>query len=76
MEIQERRTGIDRRRHDYGPPQGWRERRRHAEQRIPAVAEAAISDDEWLRYFGNSQHSDKTPSGDERAAEILGRIRD
>lgn len=35
----ERRDRHDRRETEDGPPPGWKDRRRHAERRIPAVAE-------------------------------------
>jgi hypothetical protein len=42
----ERRSGVDRRRVDKGPP-GGRERRRHVEARLPDVAEIEMSPSEW-----------------------------
>lgn len=35
----ERRDRVDRREVENGPPNGWKDRRRNAERRIPAVAE-------------------------------------
>jgi hypothetical protein len=42
----DRRKQPDRRTRDGGPPQGWKERRRHVERRMPEVTE--ISFREWL----------------------------
>jgi len=50
------RYGGDRRAIDAGAPQGWKERRRAVERRIPKVAE--ISFEEWAffaaKYTNNS----------------------
>ena len=43
------RCRDDRRHRDAGPPQGWRERRRSVERRLPEVRELAFSD--WLAQF-------------------------
>lgn len=53
MKDHERRNLIDRRDHDddQGPPAGWRDRRRHAERRIPQIEEQVLSDEEWTLYF-------------------------
>ena len=39
----------DRRAQEIGPPDGWRERRRAVERRLPEVRELAFS--EWLAQF-------------------------
>ncbi len=49
--IVERRSGRDRRQSDRGPPTAV-ERRRCAEKRKPEIVELAISEGDWLRYFG------------------------
>lgn len=46
-----KRKSEDRRNEDIGPPNGWRDRRRTVERRLPAVEEAVISDAEWHAYF-------------------------
>lgn len=51
MKDTERRTVNDRRDDDQGPPAGWRERRRHAERRIPQIEEQVLSEEEWSQYF-------------------------
>ncbi len=67
------RAVSDRRDDDFGPPGGWKERRRTTERRIPAVEETAMSEDEWQAYFGNAS-SDKTDAQQhEAAADILGK---
>lgn len=45
------RADKDRRQEDLGPPQGWRERRRSVERRMPEVQEDAISRSEWDRHY-------------------------
>lgn len=47
----------DRRKIELGPPHGWRDRRRKTERRIPELAEQAISEDEWQRYFGERRRA-------------------
>ena len=41
-----KRLGYDRRNAEYGPPNGWRERRRTVERRRPEVHEISFS--EWI----------------------------
>lgn len=43
------RCRDDRRDRDIGPPEGWRERRRSVERRLPEVREVPFS--EWLAQF-------------------------
>jgi hypothetical protein len=45
----EKRMGQDRRSKDCGPPDGWRERRKAVERRIPEVREIPFS--EWLAHL-------------------------
>ena len=45
------RKSEDRRIEDIGPPNGWRDRRRTVERRLPLVEESVISDAEWHHYF-------------------------
>ena len=47
----ERRLANDRRNQDQGPPQGWNERRRSVERRLPEVAEDVVSHEVWEEYF-------------------------
>lgn len=42
---------ADRRSIELGPPDGWRERRRRVERRIPETAEIEVSESEWEAYF-------------------------
>ncbi|MBS1161984.1 MAG: hypothetical protein H6R15_4403 [Proteobacteria bacterium] len=49
-----RRQKDDRRQQDIGPPSGWKERRRTTERRIPTIEECAVSESEWLMYFGKT----------------------
>ena len=76
----ERRLSGDRRRHDGGPPAGWRDRRRSVERRQPAVGTVQVSEDDWERYFGNSRSKAATPAAEDTltdaAAGVFGRIRD
>lgn len=46
-----RRHTHDRRYDDYGPPSGWRERRRTVERRLPQVKEDLVSLEEWVRQM-------------------------
>lgn len=41
----------DRRLEDVGPPDGWRERRKHVERRIPTALEVEVSAEDWEAYF-------------------------
>jgi len=43
----ERGPHEDRRIEDVGPPDGWRERRRHVERRIPTAQEVEVSAEDW-----------------------------
>jgi hypothetical protein len=45
----EKRMGQDRRSKEAGPPDGWRERRKSVERRIPEVREIPFS--EWLAHL-------------------------
>jgi hypothetical protein len=45
----EKRLVKDRRDRELGPPDGWRERRKAVERRIPEVREIPFS--EWLTYL-------------------------
>jgi hypothetical protein len=45
----EKRMGQDRRSKELGPPDGWRERRKAVERRIPEVREIPFS--EWLVHL-------------------------
>jgi hypothetical protein len=53
----EQRSGQERRGRDTGPPKGCFDRRRHAERRLPVAEEAALSDDDFAKYFGNVHQS-------------------
>ncbi len=44
-----KRKGEDRRNLELGPPNGWRERRKSVERRLPAVDEIPFS--EWLAHL-------------------------
>jgi hypothetical protein len=49
----ERRDTDDRRQEEFGPPQGWRDRRRQTERRMPEIDEFEVSELEWEVYFGS-----------------------
>lgn len=79
------RTKEDRRRNDYGPPKGWKERRRTAERRRPEIEECIVSESEWMFYFG--QKTMQTANGAihvtetemvqvEISSEVFARVRD
>lgn len=69
MRDHERRDLNDRRDEDQGPPEGWRERRRHAERRIPQIEEQVLSEEEWSQYFFAPK---KPPQPDAIDAELSG----
>lgn len=48
----ERRTKIERRQRDKGPPKKSLERRRHPDRRLADVEEILFSDEEWKKLFG------------------------
>lgn len=48
----EPRDTADRRQEELGPPQGWKDRRRQTERRMPEIREFVVSESEWLSYFG------------------------
>ncbi|HJV93637.1 MAG TPA: hypothetical protein VJ572_09165 [Azonexus sp.] len=48
----ESRDTADRRQEELGPPQGWKDRRRRTERRMPEISEFVVSEAEWLSYFG------------------------
>lgn len=70
----ERREGRERRVADYGPPKGFRERRRGQERRVMRIAEVEISTEEWDRYFADKASANGS-AATEKAAVILGRAR-
>ena len=53
MNKQANKRGVndDRRIEDIGPPDGWRDRRRHVERRIPTAEEVEVSAEDWETYF-------------------------
>jgi hypothetical protein len=78
---QERRNQHDRRLIDCAPPQGWKDRRRTAERRIPELVEQEVSDAEWAQYFGGvakarAQALVVNNLQLDNASEVLSRIRD
>jgi hypothetical protein len=46
----ERRSGMDRRKVNLGPPAGMRERRVNLEPRKPEVQEISLSASDWVRF--------------------------
>ncbi len=49
--MKKERRDIDRRKQDVGPPQGWQERRRKAERRLPTVVETDVSEQEFFKLL-------------------------
>ena len=72
--IDKRGPHEDRRIEDIGPPEGWRDRRKRVERRIPSTEVVEVSDAEWAEYFANPA---KKAAEDEHgaAADILDRVR-
>ena len=79
--IDKRSPHEDRRIDDIGPPEGWRDRRKRVERRIPTSHEVEVSDAEWIEYFANPAKNATNPAKkaaeDEHApaADILDRVR-
>jgi hypothetical protein len=59
----DRRTGVDRRKVDKGPPAGMRDRRVHIEPRKPDVQEVEISPSDWANLTGLPPPPAKPPKG-------------
>lgn len=73
----DRRTRVDRREIDVGPPVGWSDRRKSVERRLPAAEEAEISAEDFTKYFGSDQPL--SASSDhllDHASEVFDRVRD
>lgn len=49
------RSGQDRRKKDKGPPEGWKERRRNPERRMPEVEEISVA--EFMRLMAEAGHA-------------------
>lgn len=67
----ERRTNIERRKKDIGPPKGCPERRKCPDRRLPVTEEAELSPDEFARLFRGTTKADAIAS--EHAAAVLER---
>lgn len=75
----ERRRRSDRRRFNFGPPNGLRERRAHHDRRVTHVRELELDDGQWEHYFSQSRPMPIPPVGhdiDESVSLILSRARD
>jgi glycogen debranching enzyme len=72
--IDKRGPHEDRRIDDVGPPDGWRDRRKRVERRIPETNEVEVSDAEWAEYFANPSKK-ATEHEHAAAADVLGRLR-
>jgi hypothetical protein len=59
----ERRTGVDRRKADSGPPKGMRERRISLEPRKPEVQEVDLSASDWAAFDAMAPTPPKNPAG-------------
>lgn len=74
----ESRDTADRRQEELGPPQGWKDRRRRTERRMPEINEFVVSESEWLSYFGTVRSVPMTVNAlttSEVAADIFDGIR-
>ena len=49
--VEKREKPGERRENDFGPPHGWRDRRRTVERRLPSVEEGLVSHKEWFRLL-------------------------
>lgn len=73
----DRRTRIDRRDLDMGPPKGWSDRRKSVERRLPAAEDAEMSADEFAKYFGSSLLAFNAKDHlHDHAAEVFDRVRE
>lgn len=76
-DVDERRYRSDRRRGNYGPPNGLRERRCSQERRVTFVRQIELSDCQWSTYFAHMRakagHQD---DADDMVSMVLARIRD
>lgn len=75
-QFSERRKEHDRRQREAGPPNGWRDRRKKAERRIPETAEYVVSEADWLRYFGHLPAQSAGNTKPSPAASALARVGD
>jgi len=57
----ERRSGVDRRQRDVGPPDGW-ERRRSVEPRKPEVTELEFTPSQWGILHGDTLPGEFDPT--------------
>jgi hypothetical protein len=57
----DRRTGVDRRRADVGPPKGVRDRRVSVEPRMPEVKEVDLSPSDWAAFDAVAPLQQKKP---------------
>jgi hypothetical protein len=57
--VKERRSGVDRRRADKGPPAGVRDRRVGVEPRQPEVHEVTLTPSEWDTLSELAQQPEK-----------------
>lgn len=74
----EPRDSADRRQDELGPPEGWKDRRRRTERRMPEISEFVVSEAEWLSYFGapsSAPLAASTLASGEVAADIYDGIR-
>lgn len=62
----ERRSGIDRRRVNLGPPAGIKERRINLESRKPEVQEVTLSPSDWVRFEASVPLKPKDPADPKR----------
>lgn len=60
------RSGSDRRKHDIGPPAGWKERRRNPERRLPEVEEISIAEFKRLMQANNPSTPNQPGSEEEK----------
>lgn len=60
------RSGQDRRKKEQGPPEGWKERRRNPERRMPEVEEISIA--EFKRLLAESGQQTEKPAEEHSAA--------
>lgn len=68
------RANEDRRVDDLGPPDGWRDRRKRVERRIPTAEEVEVSAEDWETYFVKPDKK-TTQQEHEAAVDVFERVR-
>lgn len=74
--MENRRSRLDRRQCDCGPPSGCVERRKHVERRLPVADEVELSAEDFAQLFGSVSKLGNADYQIDVAAQVFGRIRE